>query len=85
MKKPNTYKCTTVKDIFELIPAGKIDEFLIDFKNALTSYNLLDDGLKKMISTNSFTWVEDGKNDETMRITLPDGDVISTTLKRNEK
>lgn len=69
------YKIETIHDCME-IPIEKFNDFLAEFNEALQlargahEINKEISGSPKPVSIRSFTWIDDGKKDGKVRITI---------------
>lgn len=71
--KAKTYKIKTVQDMIDCTNKDNLDDFLVDLKGLLTEAHairtiaeFLGKGLhveKQKITTEGFTWIDDGKHD----------------------
>ena len=69
MKK---YKLNTIKEIIDILDYENIDNFLIDFNNFIRFKVSLKELKEIKIETTDdcFNWIDDGKNDVNMNITI---------------
>jgi hypothetical protein len=67
------YKITSVEDFFA-VPANKIDHCLTDFRLWIEAIREYQDTLGGLATPdpNNFTWIDDGKHDKHVRLTLPE-------------
>ena len=70
-----TYQLTTIKDIFDKVPADRIETCLMEMaRNMLYAKNLGDLIGAPIELREPFEWVDDGKEDQTITIHDQKGD-----------
>ena len=78
-KEPKRYEIRHINDIFS-VPEDRFDDFLVDLKSFYTLAKPMCDlvdttaqtvGLNVSTMPESFTWIDDGKHDATIRFKNP--------------
>lgn len=65
---PKHNKINTIQDIINVITSENIDTFLNDFEAVVRSALLIKETTGITPQTDGFTWIDDGKNDITIKI-----------------
>ena len=78
--KPKKYQIKTVQDMFNCVTKKNLDNFMIDLRSLIETYIAFKELVKIVgeveglppelaeISSDGYTWVDDGKHEKTVKI-----------------